>query len=308
MTVQFHVVYSDLFVGAGIIAGGPYYCSGSYESNSYVQNATTTCLTPLTPFVGPNTDELVKKAKEFAREGLIDDLANLKDDKVYIFTGSADRVVKPLVVKQTYQFYQDVGVPEENTKYIDTVNAGHAILTDDGADAACALTDPPYINDCGFIQSHDILRHIYGELNPPAVSLSGKILKFAQSEFIQGFDSDSNRTSMSESAYAYIPQSCETERCKVHIAFHGCEQAAAVIGDAYYTSTGYNEIADTNSLIVLYPQAEPSEAIPYNPKGCWDFWGYSSPDRDKPNFYTHDAPQMLAVVGMLKRLAQAKRR
>ncbi len=33
MTVQFHVVYSDLFVGAGIIAGGPYYCSGSYESN-----------------------------------------------------------------------------------------------------------------------------------------------------------------------------------------------------------------------------------------------------------------------------------
>jgi len=304
MTAQFNVVYSSLFVGAGIIAGGPYYCSGSYESNSYVQNATTTCLTPLTPFVGPNTDELVKKAKEFAQHGMIDGLANLKDDKVYIFTGTADKLVKPLVVKQTYQFYQDLGVPEENTKYIDTVNAGHAILTGDGADTACALTDPPYINDCGFFQSHDILRHIYGELNPPTASLSGKILKFAQSEFI----SNSDRTSMSEIGYAYIPRSCEAERCKVHIAFHGCEQGAAVIGDAYYTTTGYNEIADTNSLIVLYPQAEPSEAIPYNPKGCWDFWGYSSPDRDQPNFYTHDAPQMLAVVRMLKRLAKAKRR
>lgn len=304
MTAQFHVVYSSLFVGAGIIAGGPYYCSGSYKSNSYVQNATTTCLTPLTPFVGPNTDELVKKARKLARQGLIDDLANLKGDKVYIFTGAADKVVKPLVVKQTYQFYQDLGVSDENIKYIDTVNAGHAILTDDGADAACALTDPPYINDCGFIQSHDILRHIYGDLSPPAASLSGQILKFAQREFI----SNNDRASMSEIGYAYIPQSCETERCKVHIAFHGCEQGAAVIGDTYYTTTGYNEIADTNSLIVLYPQAEPSDAIPYNPKGCWDFWGYSSPDRDRPNFYTHDAPQMRAVVGMLKRLAEAKRR
>lgn len=307
MTAQLHVAYSSLFVGAGVIAGGPYYCSGSYEGSSYLQNATGACMNPLTAFVGPNTDKLIQKAQEFARKGSVDDLANLKDDKVYIFTGASDTTVKPLVVKQTFEFYKKIGVPTESIKYIDTVNAGHAIITDKQGDVSCALTDPPYINNCGFIQSHELLRHIHGELNPPANSLSGEIVSFAQSEFIEGFESDSDRSSMSEAGYAYVPKSCSTERCRVHVAFHGCEQGASVIGNEYYTTTGYNEIADTNELIVLYPQAEPSDAIPYNPKGCWDFWGYSSPDRESPNFYTHDAPQMRAVVGMLKRLAQARR-
>ena len=83
-----------------------------------------------------------------------------------------------------------------------------------------------------------------------------------------------------------MPKSCAKDRCRVHVAFHGCRQGVAQIGDRYYTSTGYNEIADTNAMIVLYPQVQASEPIPYNPKGCWDFWGYSSPDRSDPNFYS----------------------
>ena len=154
---------------------------------------------------------------------------------------------------------------------------------------------------CEFMQSHQILKHIYGKLNPPAYpdELSGKIVKFDQSEFIQA-----DNTSMSKEAYAYIPKACETESCKVHVAIHGCLQGAAVIGDTYYDTTGYNEIADTNNIIVLYPQVEPSQPIPYNPQGCWDFWGYSSVDPENPVFYTRESPQMKAIVGMLKRLAE----
>ena len=33
---------------------------------------------------------------------------------------------------------------------------------------------------------------------------------------------------------------------------------------------GYNEVAEANDIIVLYPQAE-NTTIPFNPEGCWDW-------------------------------------
>ena len=145
------------------------------------------------------------------------------------------------------------------------------------------------------------MEQIYGALNPPATQLSGKFIEFDQSEFI-----NAKNTSMSNKAYAYVPKACETETCKVHVAIHGCEQGAKVIGAEYYTQTGYNEVADTNNIIVLYPQVEPSDPIPYNPKGCWDFWGYSSDDPANPVFYTRESPQMKAIVGMIDRLGEPR--
>jgi len=297
MTAQFHVAYSGNFVGAGIIAGGPFYCAGSYSSNSFLDNATQICMNPMG--MGPDSQKLFGKAQEFAKKGLIDDLNNLKDDKVYIFSGSSDKTVTTKVVDETKKFYDLAGLPSENIKYSKNINAGHSIITNNDGDVACSTTAPPYINDCDFVQSHELLKHIYGDLNPPAKTLSGKIIKFDQSEF-----ADIANMSMGKYGYVYVPKSCENKPCKVHIAFHGCEQGADVIGDRYYTTTGYNEIADTNDMIVLYPQAKPSDPTPFNPQGCWDFWGYSSPDQENPNFYTKDSPQMTAFMKMLKRLAE----
>ena len=150
-------------------------------------------------------------------------------------------------------------------------------------------------------QAHDILNQIYGNLNPPTNKLSGKFVAFNQREFI-----DSDRTSMDDEAFAYVPASCETNRCKVHVALHGCQQGVAIIGDRYYKTTGYNEMADSNNIIVLYPQIKPSKSVPLNPRGCWDFWGYSSPDPAHPNFFSKDAPQIKAIDKMLKRLGQSR--
>lgn len=109
---------------------------------------------------------------------------------------------------------------------------------------------------------------------------------------------------MSKEAYLYVPKSCETESCKVHVVLHGCLQSASSIGNAYYSETGYNEAADTNNIIVLYPQVEISETVPLNPLGCWDFWGYSDSNSDQPVFYTRDAVQMKAIAHMIKRLGE----
>ena len=299
MTAQFHVAHSATVVGAGVIAGGPFYCAGSYRSLKYLEAATTICMHPYGP--GPDGNKLFAKAEEFARSGRIDPVADLADDRVYLFSGEADDTVTTRVVDQTLAFYQAAGVPTANIKYVKTVDAGHAIVTNNSGDSPCAASKSPFINDCNFVQSQKLLRHIYGTLKPPAPHLSGGIVTFDQREFI-----DSDRSSMSDSGYAYVPKSCAKDRCRVHVAFHGCRQGVAQIGDRYYTSTGYNEIADTNAMIVLYPQAQVSDPIPFNPKGCWDFWGYSSPNRSDPNFYSKQAPQIAAVMGMLERLAQPR--
>jgi len=308
MTSQIHVAYSNNFIGAGVIAGGPYYCSGSYSFQSHLQNAMGICMNPLTASVAPDGEKLFGKAENFAANGFIDDLSNLKDDKIYLFSGINDKTVTQLVVNQTKAFYLAAEVAEEQIFYNDKVNAGHAIITNDDNDVECAKTHAPYINDCDFIQSHNILKHIYGaDLNPPVETdkLSGQIVAFNQAEFIPP---SGKYSSMSEKAYAYVPKSCETEACRVHVAFHGCEQGANFqikynekYGDQYYTTTGYNELADTNNIIMLYPQAEGSSFTPFNPKGCWDFWGYSSND-----FYKKTAPQMLAVMGMVERLGEQR--
>ena len=54
--------------------------------------------------------------------------------------------------------------------------------------------------------------------------------------------------------------------------------------------------ADTNNLVVLYPQAIAS-VIPVNPEGCWDWWGYDGPD-----FAVKTAPQMVTIMNMVTAL------
>ena len=39
-------------------------------------------------------------------------------------------------------------------------------------------------------------------------------------------------------------------------------------------NAGYIAIAEANNIIVLFPQVVNSTL---NPKGCWDWWGYTSP-------------------------------
>lgn len=305
MSVQFHVAYSQMMVGAGIVAGGPYYCSGCYEANSFLENAVSTCMQPIGK-MGPDSRVLFKKAQDFQKKGWIDSLTNIADDRVYVFTGSSDKTVYPVVVEQTEKFYELVGCSKSNIKFQKNINAGHAMCTDNNDDVPCSETRPPFINDCDFIQSYDILRHIYPGLKPPAGKLSGKIVKFDQSEFFSSKD-EFSRSSMSSYGYLYVPDSCTKKKCKVHVVFHGCLQGAEVIGDEYYTTLGYNELADANDMLVLYPQVKPSNMYPSNPKGCWDWWGYSSKDPENPDFFKKNGVQMSAVMNMLNRMAAPKR-
>ncbi|HEY6528297.1 MAG TPA: hypothetical protein VIZ65_06355 [Cellvibrionaceae bacterium] len=300
MTSQFYLSYSDIMVGAGIVAGGPYLCAQSWVGQDYLTNATTACMKPLTPMSAPNTPLLEKLTKKLDAENLIDPLVNLANDKIYLFSGHADQVVSTNVVNQTQKFYKDLGVPAQSLRYVTNVDAGHALITADKTDSTCNITQPPFINNCGFNQAWDILNFIYANLTAPGQGeAKGKIIEFNQTEFI-----DSPYSSMSASAFVYVPDQCRAGGCKLHIVFHGCLQGAAVIGDHYYAKTGYNPIADANNFIVLYPQVQPSTTTPFNPQGCWDFWGYSDPISARHDYFSKQAPQIRAVRAMVTRLSQ----
>ena len=321
MTVQLHLAYSSSFVGAGVIAGGPYRCAESYRDAAPLTEdaceltALQLCMNPLTSYTAPNGARLAELARHTAAAGKIDDVGHLADDRLYIFTGSQDKVVNSLVVAQTRRFYECLGVSPANIAYDDTVPAGHSIITNNPEDSPLDTNQPPYINNGGFIQSHDILNHIYPGLKPPAQKLSGRVVRFDQTEFF----GNREQASMSSYGYAYVPLAVEKGApARVHIALHGCKQGYRFVdftygrsdianqppyGNRYFMTTGYNEIADSNNLIVLYPQAQGTDdSVAQNPDGCWDWWGYTSSDAEQPDYYSREAIQIKAIHSMLKRL------
>lgn len=299
MAGQFAVIHSSIVSGVAIIAGGPYYCAG-YPGRApfipYLTNALTVCENPADADVTPpDAVALFNRAQGFAAAGLIDDLANLRRQSVYLFSGRDDNTVTSTVVDQARNFYTLAGTTR--VLYRDDVDAGHGMVTDQSGDNACAVTAAPYFNNCGLALAAEILNFVYPDLQPASTRLGGALIRFDQRRFAGA------SSGLAADGYVYVPAACASQRCRVHVAFHGCEQGIAAIGDHFYARAGYNLLADANNIVVLYPQVAPTSPFPYNPRGCWDFWGYASANPLLPDFYTRNGVQVRAVRAMLDRLA-----
>jgi hypothetical protein len=300
MAGQLQVVHSTNIVGAGIVAGGPYGCAETGSEGlmpSAAKNVTQAlegCMADKLLSRGiPDVPALVARAQRLATERQIDPLEGLTAKKVYLFSGGADRIVARSVVEAAKDFYVRAGVPEANIK-LDTRNhAGHAFVTTN-AGTACGVSASPFLNDCDYDQAGAILKWIYGDLAGPSTELKGRFLRFDQSEFVQG-----NGSGLSREGVIYIPQSCsEKAGCRLHIALHGCEQNLDDVGMKFVEGSGFARWADTNRLVVLFPQVSASLV---NPKACWDWWGYTGSD-----YLTKNAPQIAAIWRMVERLAMPR--
>ncbi len=289
MAVQYAVAHSETVTGVGVFAGGPYRCAAGG-----VTQALGTCMQG-EPDVGRAMDE----ADHAAAAGHIDPTENLARQRIWLFSGFNDGVVKRPVMDSLYGFFQHYA-PSHQIYYQDTLSAGHAMITEHYGDD-CPLTSGEFINDCDYDGAGLLLQHIYGGLTAtPTNALSGEIIAFDQDAFVPD---DSRLRGMAQEAYVYVPSACAAgEQCRVHLAFHGCSQSAETIGDTFYRQAGYNEWADANRIIVLYPQALATSFSPQNPQGCWDWWGYNG-----PNFAYRDGIQIAAVHAMLQRLAEGSK-
>jgi hypothetical protein len=301
MAGQFHIAHSRIVVGAAIIAGGPYACAESLFADAMpgpgtaiinLSKAANGCMLNALQILGvPNPRQLSERARSLAAQGRVDPIESATDDRIYLFAGVEDQTVVPAIVAAAAKFYLAIGVPPSKIKHVREIPAGHAFVTADKG-LGCGASAAPYIVDCDYDQAGELLRHIYGELTSKAATPSGQLLIFDQSEFTR----DLGDHGLGSLGAAYVPVECgDRGGCRVHVAFHGCGQNRAAVGNAFATDTGFARWADTNRLMVLFPQAAPS---PANPQACWDWWGYTGRD-----FLTKRAPQIVAVRRMLERLA-----
>ena len=87
---------------------------------------------------------------------------------------------------------------------------------------------------------------------------------------------------MKDYGLIYVPDTCKTESCNVHFAFHGCNGNADM-----FLHLGYNEFASTNNIVMVYPDST-----------CW---GYNSTvDDDKA--FTYDGMMPKTVMAMVDRV------
>ena len=297
MAGQLQVAYSRDIIGAGIIAGGPYYCAAN-------QIAYTGICMGQVPFFPPNPSIMTRFAQDFAKARKIDALSHLAERRIYVFSGTQDTVQRQQGVDATVAFFEQVGVKPGKLQYVNDLPAGHALIAP-GQGNDCAANETPYISHCEigdpngkreYDQAGALLQHIYGPLKPPADQPSGRVIAFDQRAYAP------KGSSMADTGYLYIPPACQEtgSGCKVHVALHGCVQSAESVGDKFYTETGYNRWADSNRMLVLYPQVNKSVLRPFNPKGCWDWWGYSGSD-----YAQKSGVQMKAIMRMTQRLTQS---
>ncbi len=285
MAAQMHFAYSKTIrKGAGIIAGGPVYCS---QGNVFI--ATGPCMADTG---SRDLPYLISVIDTWSGNGYIDPTSNLANSKVYLFSGTIDSTVKQPVMNDLDTMYKHY-INSANIFYKNNIAAEHSLPTDYYGNP-CSFNGDPYINNCNFDAAGEILKWIYGPLNQKNVgTLGGTFVNFNQKAFWGNFDPTNH--GMANDGWAYVPANCAAgQACKLHVVFHGCKQNVATVGSQFYKNTGYNRWADTNNIIILYPQANTTSA---NPNGCWDWWGY-----DDVNFPAKSGGQMVAVKTMIDRI------
>lgn len=256
---------------------------------------------PFRYFGPPGHDHSLSVIERAARAGTIDPLRYLEGDRVWLYTSEADTTVPAGVMAAVQALYTalfkhpDVADPSPAVTMVRREDAAHAMPIDlSGEPDHCGRTGPPYINDCSLDAAGELLTFIYGIASDDAPGHDawhqGSLLSFDQTAF---FDTGDASTSLHTRGYLYVPAICRGgQSCPLHVAFHGCRQYEDYIRDYcadtgdcavdyFFEDAGYNAWAEQLGIIILYPQTSAwggPQDLGRNPRGCWDWWGYSGPE------------------------------
>lgn len=278
--VQFQIAHSKKLLGAGVVAGGPYYCA----EGSMIK-ALTECMS--TAFLIKDT-YLAEYTKSISGS-LIDDVANIAKHNIYAFSGELDAIVNQGVMKKLVTYYGMIGANASRIQTNFNVPAQHSFVTDHYGNP-CYDFESPFINNCNFDLAGAIMKHIYGDNLKNRVEQVESNLKI----FSQAAYNDSN-AQLDTEGFIYVPTGCQSNKtaCSFQVLFHGCKQGKEFIGDVYAKHTGMNEWAEANNIIILYPQVKSNQA--QNQNGCFDWWGYVD-----QQYHTKKGVQMTAIAKMVQ--------
>lgn len=293
MANQLGVAHSATFKGVGVFAAGPYMCAGHANYTACMYNASISSAAQSTMQADINNWSGTA----------IDPKAGIAAQKIFLFVGNSDYTVGPNPVLALQTQYQNNGVPAAKLQLVRRANTAHVFPTDFDATGnnACSSSASPYISNCGYDGAQAVLSMFYGTLNPrnnaPAAA---NYIEFDQTAF-------TTNPGVAANGWVYVPSDCAAgASCRLHVALHGCQQTYATIGDRFLKNTGYTRWADTNRIVVLFPQARvdntsratAASGSLANPNGCWDWIGWYG-----SNFAQRSGTQVAAIKAMVDRLA-----
>jgi len=260
MAHQLHIAYSDLFSGAGIVAGGPFGCA-----DGSLATAMTRCMGKVDGEL-PVMD-LAAGIRAAVTEGLIADTAALADDPVWLFHGTLDTIVATEVSDALEELYAEF-VPEAQIHSVNDFEAAHHFPTR-GHGHPCTASQPPFLGDCDYDAAGEILQHLYSDLKIPGSEPEAALTTVP----LPG----ATEAGLSDTAYLFVPAACASgeQACAFHLVLHGCAQSTVQVGTAFIEQSGYLPWAQTNDIVLAFPQVIPG---PTNPFACWDWWGYTGAD------------------------------
>jgi poly(3-hydroxybutyrate) depolymerase len=288
--------YASTFMGVGMFAGGPYMCAGHSNYTACMYNATISAAMLST--MQADIDNWSGNAN--------DPKSGAARQKVFLFVGTSDSTVGPNPMTAARTQYQNNGVPAANLSDVKYAATAHVFPTDFDATGnnACSTSASPYIANCGYDGAKAVLSWIYGPLNArnnaPAAA---NYIQFDQTPYT------ASNPGMSATGWIYVPAACAGgASCRLHVALHGCVQNDATIGDKFVKNTGYTRWADTNNIVVLFPQtkvdnssrATAASGSLANPNGCWDWIGWYG-----RNFAQKAGVQAQAIKKMVDQVASA---
>lgn len=281
MAVQMQVAFSKLIKGVASIAGGPFWCAEGDKLKAQIQ-----CMRQ------PNLihiERQIEEAKRLAAENQIDDLSYLKTRRFYVFASERDSVTRIGNADKLVDFLS-VFTERAHIRYDRDQNSAHGFPTLDYG-SPCAEGRPPWLLQCQLDTAGILLESLYGSLLPRGSFVAENLHTFSQQPF------KDTSTPLYSDGWIYIPNRClKGTSCKLHVALHGCQMNPEDIQDQFVLHAGYNEWAESNGIVVLYPQS--AKVQRENPYGCWDWFGFTG-----SNYVTRDGKQMAAIRSMIHRVS-----
>lgn len=280
MAVQLGVAYSETFSGVASVAGGIYWCA---EQDA--DKATDNCMKNPAAI---DSRVMIAKARELQGLQQIDPLKNLQKQNVLIYASPGDEVVRMDGGEKLKEFYQEF-TPSSQIELLSSPEAAHGFPTLNKGNP-CDKGRLPWLLNCDFDMAGKILHSMYGTLQPRGTQDLRNLHRFNQWEFGQA------STPLYRDGWVYVPTACaQGESCRLHVALHGCQMNPDFIQQRFVLEAGYNEWAETNKIIVLYPQSARDPRG--NPFACWDWYGFTGPD-----YVTKTGAQPAALIRMIERL------
>jgi len=305
MASMLQFAYSSLFCGIAVFSHTFYRCG---PPTGLVDDYDRVCTTLFNLTDSEMYDPALvhKDIQEYLQLGFIEDPKNLKDKKLYVYSGLRNFLFTPrqsLNILQVYEPYIQNPAKiqtrvQDSVQLLPTINYG--VPCNQSAEAT------EFLGSCGFSGVTEAINFLLSdEFNRTEAfqlfnATRGNLSTFDQTEFTK----DLQTHNMDEVGYYYVPPQCQANNttsggmpCFLHFYFHGCLTGREFNGPRHIENSGLLELADRKNIVMIFPQAKSS--LPENRIGCWDTFGLSG-----KYYATQQGPQVTAMKRMLDRVLQ----